>query len=269
MTNTHIKGHSDIDLLTITSKFYSYARRRVEEIINSPTERNKFNEGHVRKLINESQGSDYLGNSLQDLRSLRIDSEEVLKGVYDICDVTHPKSIKITNKNLNRDVDVVVANWYDDVKSIIYGKGNYRGIQIYNKDKHEKGDPDYPFLSISRINHRGTETNGRLKKMIRFLKNVKADSEIEIDLSSFDINAICYNINPNDYRNLSFFELVFVLSRELHKISSDSSYSDEVVSVDGREYIFRYNQPKLNNLRKLLNEVDALNLDLKAVPIYG
>ena len=77
------------------------------------------------------------------------------------------------NKNLNREVEVVSSCWYDDVSSIIRGKGIYRGVQVYDKEHHKKCDADFPFLSINRINERGTETEGRLKRMIRFMKNVK------------------------------------------------------------------------------------------------
>ena len=42
--------------------------------------------------------------------------------------------------------------------------------------------------------------------MIRFLKNIKAISEHEIELSSFDINAICFDIDPVKYQNLSIYK---------------------------------------------------------------
>src|SRR5262249_8116265 len=158
------------------------------------------------------------------------------------------------NLSLNREVDVVIANWYDDVKSIISDKGEYRGIQVYNKATHSRENADYPFLSISRINQRSSDTNGRLKKMIRFIKNIKAASELDIDLSSFDINAICYDIEPSKYNGLSFIELVPVLYSQLQSICTNQNHSDAIVSVDGREYIFRGNTEKLNNVRRVLTE---------------
>lgn len=265
MTNTHIKAHSDIDLLTISDKFYTYDRAAVTEIVNSVEKRNRFSTTSIQKLENEVNTSNYTGDSLDDLRNLRIDSERTLSEVYSVCDVTLPKAIKIKNLNLNREVDIVIANWYDDVTSIINSKGDYRGVQIYHKDTHSKGNHDYPFLSIKRINDRGNETNGRLKRMIRFLKNVKADSDSEIDLSSFDINAICYDIPANRYQTLTSLELVPVIYHQLASIDTNETHANDIVSVDGREYIFRNNPQKLNNIRTLFGELLGIYQDYTKV----
>lgn len=261
MTNTHIKAHSDVDLLTISDKFYTYDRAAVTAIVNSVEKRNKFSTTSIQKLEGEVNTSNYAGNSLDDLRNLRLDSERTLSEVYSVCDITLPKAIKIKNLSLNREVDIVIANWYDDVTSIINSKGDYRGVQIYHKDTHSKGNPDYPFLSIKRVNDRGNETNGRLKRIIRFLKNLKADSDKEIDLSSFDINAICYDIPTNQYQMLSSLELVPVIYRQLSSIGTNQTHADSIVSVDGREYIFRNNPQKLNNIRILFGELLGIYQD--------
>lgn len=263
MTNTHIKGYSDIDLLTISEKFYQPDNYNIRKLLENPEERIRFFSS-IPKLEKEITGSTYEGDSLQDLRNLRIDSENILKNVYSICESQKPKSIKIKNLSLNREVDVVIANWYDDITSVINDKGDYRGIQVYNKDTHTRGNADYPFLSIKRINERSSITNGRLKKMIRFLKNSKANSGQNIDLSSFDINAICYDINIYEYQNLSFYELVPIIYNQMRKIATDEDKANNLVSVDGREYIFRGNSSKKENLRKLLAEIEGIFLDLKS-----
>lgn len=265
MTDTHIKGYSDIDLLTICDKFYTYDSSNIKQLLESSERRTKFRQTSIDKLQNEVNTSSYKGDSLADLRNLRLDSEKILSETYEICDTTKPKSIKIKNKSLNREVDVVISNWYDDVSSIINDKGDYRGVQIYNKDTNSKGKADFPFLSIKRINERSSETNRRLKKMIRFLKNVKAFSDHEIDLSSFDINAICYDIKVVEYENLSFYELVPVIYNQMKSISTNQTHSDELVSVDGREYIFRGNSTKLQNLKALLAEVEGIFVEFKKV----
>lgn len=264
MTDTHIKGHSDIDLLTISEKFYSYDANNVKQILDTPERRDKFYQSSITKMKNEVNNSSYQGNPIEDLRKIRLDSETILSSVYSTFDKTKPKAIKIKNLSLNREVDVVVANWYDDVSSIINDKGDYRGIQIYNKDTNSRESADYPFLSIKRINERSTETNGRLKKMIRFMKNCKADSEQEIILSSFDINAICYDINVSDYKYLAFYELVPILYNQLKSLNDDNNKADDLVSVDGREYIFRNQARKKENLNKILVEVESVFSDLKS-----
>lgn len=262
MTDTHIKGHSDIDLLTICKKFYQPDNYNIKKLLENSEQRIKFFSS-LPKLEKEVTSSTYQGNALEDLRNLRIDSENILKGVYSTCDIKKPKSIKINNLNLNREVDIVIANWYDDITSVINDKGDYRGIQVYNKDTHSRDEADYPFLSIKRINERSSLTNGRLKKMIRFLKNNKANSEHDIDLSSFDINAICYDISVYEYQELSFYELVPVIYNQMKKIATDENKADSLVSVDGREYIFRGNSVKKDNLKRLLAEVEGILIDLK------
>mgnify|MGYP000682527125 CR=1 FL=1 len=269
MTNTHIKGASDIDLLVISEKFYSHDLKKINNILSDPNQKSRYYNSSIQKLENEIVRSNYSGNSIDDLHKLRIDSENILTPIYDICDILKPKNIKIKNKNLNREVDVVIANWYDDVSSIINDKGEFRGVQVYNKLTRTKGKSDYPFLSIKKINEKNTQTNGRLKKMIRFLKNVKFSSQVDIKLSSFDINAICYEIEINKYKEKSFYELVSVIYSQLYSLSRDTQHSDDLISVDGREYIFRNNKEKHSEMLDLLKEINDIILDLNKTPIYG
>ncbi|WP_445722146.1 nucleotidyltransferase domain-containing protein [Flavobacterium sp.] len=265
MTNTHIKGYSDIDLLAISNKFYSYDVNNIKQLLASPERRNKFYKPSIDKLEKEVNNSSYAGNVIEDLKTLRSKSETVLTKIYNECNISKPKAIKIKNLSLKREVDTVIANWYDDVSSIINDKGDYRGVQIYNKDTNSRESADYPFLSIKRINEKSSETKGRLKKMIRFLKNCKANSDQNIDLSSFDINAICYDINITLYENLSFYELVPIIYNQMKNIATDTNKVDDLVSVDGREYIFRNRPIKKENLKLLLAEIEAIFIDLKNI----
>lgn len=268
MTDTHIRGYSDIDLLVISSKFYSWDSYNVRRVLNESALQANLYPTQMEKLRYEDQVGGYSGNSLSDLRSLRIDSENILKTKYSNFDDSKPKSIWIKNTSLWREVDIVIANWYDDVTSIVNDKGINRGIQVYNKHENAKGKGDFPFISIERINNRSSVTNGRLKKMIRFLKNIKAESNQNIDLSSFDFNAICYDIEPIKYQNLIFHQLVPVIYKQLHELANDSYKANRLTSVDGREYIFANNPQKLQNLRTLMSEVEGILNDLKSTPIY-
>src|SRR5579872_5665671 len=76
MTNTHIKGYSDIDLVCISSKFYTYASREIDEYLSDSTRRSRLNESSVRKLESEKARTRYEGNSIDDLRTIRYRSEE-------------------------------------------------------------------------------------------------------------------------------------------------------------------------------------------------
>ncbi len=217
MTQTHIRGASDIDLLTITNKFNDTDLTKVINILNSSYP--AYNYWEMDRLRRwKDSFSRYQGNANADLRYLRLNDEYILNRFYSQCDITKPKSIKVTNLHYHRDVDVVVASWHDSVDYIRGFGEEYRGIQIYNKETDLRIGPDYPFLSISRINNRSSETGGRLKKMIRFLKNVRTDSDNEISLTSFDINAICYDIPVEDYLHLHYLELVKVLWIKLYHL---------------------------------------------------
>ncbi|MGJ1366773.1 nucleotidyltransferase domain-containing protein [Sphingobacterium spiritivorum] len=260
MTDTHIRGYSDIDLLVISDLFYTFDSIGVTQALN---ESYYYQPSQLQKLRTEKEVGSYAGNALDDLRQLRLDSEGILQKKYIVCDISKPKSIKIENKDLKREVDVVISNWYDDVTSIVNDKGTNRGIQVYNKELHQKGKVDFPFVSIDRINARSAETFGRLKKMIRFLKNLKAKSDLQIDLSSFDFNAICYDIDVSVYRHAVFYELVPVLYHQLTRLAGDTNLANSLLSVDGREYIFRGKPEKMQSLRNLLIEINAILLDLK------
>jgi hypothetical protein len=265
MTNTHIKGYSDIDLVCISSKFYTYTRLQVQNYLQDYSLRSNLSEAAIRRLEAENTGSSYAGNGIEDLKKIRLDSEAILSRQYDKCNTTHPKAIKITNQNLRRDVDIVTAGWYDDVQAIINGKGTYRGIALYNKATNTQERPDYPFTCIQLINDRGTYTGQRLKKMIRFLKNVRSISDKNIDLSSFIINAICYNISTGTYLNASENTLVDILHAELHKICNSRTYADSIVSVDGREYIYKNNTQAWSETHKLYQEINQICVDLHNV----
>lgn len=238
MTDTHIRGYSDIDLLVICEKYYSYDSVNIKRILESHNP--SYNYSEVSKLRVVDNASPYTGNVYDDLRTIRVQSERILSRKYVKCDTSHPKAIKITNQDLHRDVDIVTASWYDDVNSIINDQSiTYRGIQVYDKVANIRCAADYPFLSIERINTKSANTGGRLKRMIRFLKNIKADSKQKINLSSFDINAICYDIDVSTYKDLHYLNLVTIVFLQLHKIAYDESYANRVTSVDGKEYIFR------------------------------
>lgn len=267
MTDTHIKGHSDVDLLVISTKSYSWNSRKITEALN--TQSYKHTHSEIEKLRKEVSYSKYGGNQLDDLKKLRTDSESTLSNIYIECDTSKPKAIKIKNRSLNREVDIVVACWYDDLRSVLNDKGDYRGINVYNKEEHKKGAVDFPFLSIKRINERSASTNGRLKKMIRFMKNVKAHSGYDIKLSSFDINAICYDIRPTDYINLPYYGLVSVIYNKLYKICTETDHANSIKSVDEREYIFLGNPEKLEDLRILMTLIQSVYNDLQKEFIYG
>jgi len=261
MTDTHIRGYSDIDLLTICNKFNHTEIFKVREALNTTWRYSPLEIANLKDYDNFF--SMYQGNSIVDLQKLRLENERILSRTYSICDTNKPKAIKITNQHYHRDVDIVTSAWYDSLDYVLTGYDKkFRGIKIYQKDTNSETDPDYPFLSIARINDRSKLTNGRLKRMIRFLKNVRSDADTEIKLTSFDINAICYDIPKEIYQHLNYKEIVYLLWEKLYHMWCEGK-ADEIKSVVGTEFVFRNKPDKVNALKLLENEVWLIYNDLK------
>lgn len=227
------------------------------------TETWKYNDCQIGRLSQyDNSFSKYEGNSLQDMANLRSQIEMTMARTYTICDISKSKAVKITNQNLHRDVDIVTSSWFQSFNYILNGMPeSERGINIYNKSTGLLEGPDYPFLGILRINKRSSDTNGRLKRMIRFLKNVRTDSGKSIPLTSFDINAICYSIPIQDYAQKEYKDLVNILWHTMYHLWYDNK-QDELKSVVGDEYIFKGKPEKLAALKILEDEVFNINKDL-------
>lgn len=263
MTDTHIKGASDIDLLILPEQFFGWDKSGVEDSLQSP-ECKKYSNLQLSRLEAALKTEPYKGDPIADLRYLRDACESILSKSYDECDSSKAKSIKIYNKHYNRNVDIVVASWFDDAISFANNRElTYRGIQLYNCDTNTREAVDRPFLSAKLINERSSCTGGRLKKMIRLLKTLKAESGKEMSFSSFDIYAICYAMNPSQYANLSYIDLVPALTKHFLAVLSGSMSMNGLRSVDGSEVIFKTTE-KINAAGELAEELLSLNDMLKA-----
>lgn len=270
MTNTHIIGYSDIDLVAFANQFYSYDSTGMKKIIEESVTiiPPKYTTTQISKLKTVIESETYKGNALDDLKKLRTDSEVILVEIYKTVDITKPKSIPVDLTNPKRKVDVVSANWYHSPNYVLHNDEAYKGIQIYDKENHKKLPADYPFLSIERINSRDKDVNGRLKKMIRLLKTVKAHSGIDLKLSSFLINAVCFAIPITDYKEKDYTELLIVIYNQIKKIIDNSVYRLALKSVDDREFVFRKadqtteDTDKLDEIKIIQNELLLIIKDI-------
>ena len=272
MTNTHIRGYSDIDLLTICEKFYTFDRNGINATLNDYQKIVQLDRFQIGRLQAAVSGGGYI-HGIYDLRALRIDSERILKSNYISVDDSKPKSIKVSLTNPKRDVDVVIANWYKNANFYIQEDKTLLGIKVFVKGDTPGQDkelaPDFPFLSIARINRRDSEVNGRLKKMIRFLKTLRYDSDYtdNIKLTSFDFNAICYEIGIWKYRDKDYLDLVTVVYDQLKSLSNNPNHRNGLMSVDGYEPIFRNrdgseNTEKVQSLKLIITEIEAVMSDI-------
>ncbi len=186
--NTHIKYHSDIDLLVLIDRFITVERP---------------GESFVA----------YKGNVIEDMQALRNACYTILKEVYSVPEIDNngEKSIKIKKGGvLKRDIDVVPANWFDSVKYKQYRNVYLRGVQVFNKTTCER-TKNFPFLNKKLVDDKDKLCNGNYRALVRLAKNLKVDSDSSAQIkkiSSYDIQSIFFAVENTEINNLTKYELV-------------------------------------------------------------
>jgi hypothetical protein len=172
--DTHIRAHSDVDLLTVEQRFIAF------QPPNYPT-------------------STYQGDAVADLRQIRRGAVSILKASYPTAkvDETGSKAINISGGSLRRKIDVIASNWWHTNEYLNLKQKHWLGIEILDNDKGIRIQ-NKPFLHNKRIEDRDTQANGGLRKLIRLLKSLKYDSDEAINLSSYDIAGIVYNMKDSE-----------------------------------------------------------------------
>lgn len=237
-TDTHIKLHSDIDLLVFTEKFHSM------ELPLTPS-------------------NPYQGDPLADLKELRQECYDVLNSKYIQVDNSKAKSIQVFPTNPKRKVDVVPANWVNTQDYQNTSNEKYRGIHIYDKDNHSR-QKDYPFMHIANVKAKNSLVSGGLAKLVRLLKTLKVDAEYEIKLSSFEITSIVYAMENQSLIKPKYQELLILNegSRQLDKMINNRTYRESLMSPNGKENVFGTSEIKIVELKKLKLELDELIEDI-------
>lgn len=235
--DTHIKLHSDIDLLSITEKYTSLQPPLTPAI-------------------------PYLGNPLADLTAMRSATIIGLRSAYPTATVDGGKArcVSISGGSLSRKIDVVAANWLDTQQSASTGDKAFRGIHVFDAGL-VKRIPNFPFLHNKRIADRDRETVGGLRRCIRLVKSIRSDSDEDIDFSSYDVASLCYNIRPID---LSFESDVALANRFVqfaaHVLQNTSLRESISVPNDTRKIFGGPEGASLAELDKLVREtIDLLN----------
>lgn len=237
-TNTHILLHSDIDILVFTEKYHS---------IEPP----------LKPLY------PYNGDPLADLRELRQECYNVLNSSYNQVDNSKAKSIQVFPTNPKRKVDVVPANWVNTQEHQSTSNEKFRGVHIYDKDRHSR-QKDFPFHHIVNVKAKDSIVNGGLAKLVRLLKTLKVDADNEINLSSFEITSIIYDIDSFLLTKPKYQELLLLNegSKQLDRIINNKSYREGLMSPNGKENIFGSNETKIIEIKKLKLELDELIEDI-------
>lgn len=242
--NVHIRGVSDVDLLTLGTSF----------LIFDSSGRVAQSSGYT------SAGS---RTSLSVLQNLRTQSEKVLVAKFPAAtvDTKGGKAIALSGGSLARPVDVVPSHWYDTVAYQASKNERDRGVFILDKNVPKTID-NFPFLHISRIEENDRAAGGGVKKAIRLCKNVKNDAIEDgrkIVFPSFDIAATMFHADLAALRASTFYELAVLAEtqRFLDELYHNPSKAKSLLVPDGSRRIFD-TEEKYEGLKTLSMEMDDL-----------
>jgi hypothetical protein len=239
--NVHIKGVSDVDLLSIDTGYLTYDTTGI-----------MAQRGHYRYPSKLTPG--------EVLSSLRQKVESALSDAFPAAtvDKTSAKAVKMTGGSLARAVDVVPSIWYDTEAYQASQREEDRTVRIYNKHTGAIID-NLPFLHIDRVGARCDGIKGGLRTAIRLCKNIKADSDRDIQLSSYDIAAIMYHADMNALRLGQFSDLAVLAEaqRHLDALYRDPATANGLWVPDGTRQIFD-SPEKRGWLASLSLELDEL-----------
>jgi len=214
--NTHIRAHSDLDLLAVERRFY------VLQPPNVPA-------------------YPYKGDAVADLREIRKNAASILKTSYPkaLVDESGSKAITISGGSLSRKIDVIPSAWWHTVEYVRDSHKYWIGIEILDNDKSLR-ITNKPFLHNKRIDERDTLANGGLRKLVRLLKSLKYDSDNRIDISSYDIVGIVYNMPDNLLISQVGFDLVLVKNCQafLHFLIQDQAFRGAMETPNKMRKVF-------------------------------
>lgn len=236
--DTHIKAHSDIDLLSVEKRFH-YAK---------PAE------------------SPYQGDAIADLRAMRRAAIAILKKAFPAATVveTGSKSVPVEGGSLSRKVDVVVCAWFKSPEYKTTGDRRWVGIEVFDNDA---GTVllNLPFLHNARIEEADAACGGGLRKLIRLLKTIKADSDGAVTMSSYDIAGLIYNM-PVSERTVSPDADLLLLNNCRTFLRRLRTADGELASIsvpNGTRKVFCAEGATLAQLDELLREVEDLATEIE------
>ncbi|RCX32806.1 hypothetical protein [Thioalbus denitrificans] len=240
-SDTHIKAHSDIDLLVIETRFVS---------LEHPLQ----------------PSSPYKGDPLQDLLDLRGFAEDALIRAYPkaTVDCSGSKAVAISGGSLRRKIDVVFSSWLETPEYKAGHGAHYRGVSVLDKDARKRIS-NKPFLHNARIHERDQEEIGNLRKVIRLLKSLKYDADEPVRFSSYDIASVAWAAPQYHWMVPSGQELLLVekAANWLDYLSQDQAYAMSLSVPNGTRKIFCEDGASFRGLDELRREVHGLLRDIR------
>lgn len=245
--NVHIRGVSDIDILVLLGRYVTIDLNGAR--------------------ANTADYSSWVGPSgIAQLTSLRSELESALKTAYPAADVdiSKDKAIALSGGSLSRKVDVVTSHWHDSATYQVSKSKKDREVKIYQK---ATGDTllNRPFLHIDKINQKDAVTRGGAKKIIRMLKNLKADSDnpSAILVNSYEIAGLVFHFEDVSMSVPGYNELalVAVAKQQLTRIIDNKLWTMGLTTPDGIRKIID-SEEKFKSLNVLRDEVSELGKNL-------
>ncbi len=234
--NTHIKAHSDLDLLVIEKRFYCLEPPQVANPV-------------------------YLGDPIKDLLEIRAVCITSLRDAYPAATVDSggARSVKISGGSLNRTVDIVPSNWFDTNDYAKYRQEVFRGVHILDAHKPDR-EADQPFVHGALIGLKDDKTKGNARRLIRLLKSLKYDSEGDVTISSFDIEALIYAMPDGDMQKERGQEIpqAHACWLWLKQVEDNQAVREGLNVPDAKRKIFAAGKATLAQLIALRKELETL-----------
>jgi hypothetical protein len=233
--DTHIRIHSDIDLLALNGCFVSLD-------------------------LGAPNSSPYGGNAMEQLKSMRSDAALLLKNYFPAVTVDDSpgKSISLEGGSLNRKIDVVIGNWWDTKLWYKYKVKMARGVRILDTKVPEL-IRNKPFWHNFEIDTKDKKTGG-LRKVIRLLKTLKYDAEPELKISSYDIAAVAWNLSEPalTVQPGAYLQISTNVRNELERFIENDTVRGGLKVPNGTRSVFGAGGATLESLRQLHAELAEL-----------
>lgn len=235
--DTHVKHHSDIDLLLLHGVYTLYPY------------------GHP---IEYPVSAEVVTDSLMDLRK---DSVGILKARFPkvTVDESGSKAVALRGGSLTRDVDVVFCHWWNTQEYLANKVRANRGIQVLDAFE-ESRIGNKPFLHNWHINDKDVRVGGGLRKAIRLLKTLKYDKKPTARISSYDIAALCFKMDESELNVPAgaYLRLARNTSVYLHSLIGDTQLRESLFVPNGTRRIFGEDGASLASLKEITVDLDSL-----------
>jgi hypothetical protein len=239
--DTHIKAHSDIDLLVIDMNFTT---------LESPQKTTTL----------------YIGNSVEDLRTLRNLSVEAVKTGLPEVDVNPSGafSVSLSGGGLQQVINLLFANWYNTNDYITHQQEKFRGLNMLDSDQARRV-LKFPFLHNALIEEKDDHSNGSIRKLVRLLKSLLYDAKEKYGLSGYDITSLIWNMPEKNlaYGHGQELQLIHSAYDYLIYLLTNEAYRNNLKVPDGTRTVFGLDGATKNQLRVTSNHLGLLSKDIK------